>query len=205
MTANDRIKDRLIRAIRAAKDVRPSPFTGAAFAEMLDLEIDARGNVGELFVSRLLQDRGDSVVHNDQINPQDKQWDIEVTRRGEIPITAEVKTATMGKKTQTFQHENLPRNRDCDILALIDIAPDAVYGTIALPSELPWGEPDDRWTATPKKMTLRKDSQAYKWTLTIRDVQDREIVTPAKFYSMWDDAVRRLTTLKSAVGGDAGG
>lgn len=192
MTASERIRDRLIRAIRAAKDVSPNPYTGARFEEMIDLEIDARGNVGELFVSRLLQDRGDSVVQNAQTNPLDKQWDIKVTR-GATEITAEIKTATMGKKTQTFQHENLPRNRECDILALIDVAPDAVYGTIALPSELPWDDKESQWTATPKKMTLRKDSHAYKWTLTLRDVQDREITTPAKFYGMWDDAVRRLT------------
>ena len=198
MTASERIRDTLIRAIRAAKAVSPNPYSGARFEEMMDLEIDARGNVGELFVSRLLQDRDYSVVHNARTNPQDKQWDIKATL-GEISITAEIKTATMGKRTQTFQHENLPRNRECDILALIDIAPDAVYGTIALPSELPWDAKESRWTATPKKMTLRKDSHAYKWTLTIRDVQDREITTPAKFHSMWDDAVRRL-----ALSGDAG-
>ena len=194
MTANAKIRDSLKRLIREAESPDQNPFSGEAFEGITRLEIDARGRVGERFVSRLLQDRGDSVVQNDQTNPQGKQWDIKVSLPDGTEITAEVKTATMGKgKTPTFQHENLPRNRKCDILVLIDVAPNAVYGTVALLSELPWEEKGSQWTARPKKMHLRRDGQTYKWDLTVRDVQDREISTPAKFHTMWDDAVRRLT------------
>ena len=190
MAANAKVQDRLIRAIREARSIRPSPFSGAPFEGITSLEIDARGSVGERFVARLLMDRGDSVVQNDQTNPLDKQWDIKVSRSG-AAITAEVKTATMGKSTRTFQHENLPHSRACDILVLIDIAPDAVYGTVALPSELPYAAKNSRWTATPKMMHKRPSGD-YKWTLHINDVKGREITTPDKFYQMWDGAAHRL-------------
>jgi len=66
-------------------------------------------------------------------NRRKQQWDI---RTADMSI--EVKTATLGRNTPTFQHERIEKNRQWDTLALLDIAPNSVYLSWATEGSLDW-------------------------------------------------------------------
>lgn len=144
----------------------------ARFAPIKDLSVDTRGVVGERFVEQLLKNMGHFVERNEITDRTNKHWDLRVNRN----ITLEVKTATIGKEGRTFQHENIERDRNYDALVLLDIAPDAIYLTVAKKDLLPFNRPNDNFTATLKNMHRRAHGILYKWDLSLRDVQDRCIV-----------------------------
>lgn len=139
------------------------------FALIKDLSLDTRGVVGEEFIKQLLENMGYSVERNEITDRTNKHWDLRVNGK----VTLEVKTATIGKEGRTFQHENIERDRNYDALILLDIAPDAIYLTVAKKGLLPFSRPNDNFTATPRNMHRRAQGIQYKWDLTLRDVQDR--------------------------------
>ena len=139
------------------------------FTPIKDLSVDTRGAVGEEFVEQLLTKMGHSVERNKITDRTNKHWDLRVNNK----ITLEVKTATIGKEGRTFQHENIERDRDYNALVLLDIAPNAIYLTVAKKDLLPFSRPNDHFTTTPKNMHRRAHGILYKWDLNLRDVEDR--------------------------------
>lgn len=142
--------------------------------DLKKLSMDARGDVGEEFVKVLLEKLGYDVYWDNATDRANKHWDLRVNGK----IDLEVKMATVGKAGKTFQHENLEQNRNYDAVVLLDITPHTLYLTVAPKHTLPFDEPNDIWTMTPKKMHKRDyGKDVYKWDMNIRDVRDREIKT----------------------------
>jgi len=129
---NDLLTDLIVAALCERKDLHG--WDTGAFAELLKLSIDQRGRVGEELIATALRKGGvQDVTRGGGKNRRKKQWDIRTA-----DMTIEVKTATLGRNTATFQHERIERNRQWDALALLDIAPNAVYLSWATEGSLDW-------------------------------------------------------------------
>lgn len=161
MTQNEEIRSLLLREIENARakqrerddhgwDISP-------YRDLKILQIDSRGLVGENFVVAALAAVGKEVKHHDRTDrEQEKQWDIFCDG-----IRLEVKIATMGRVSPTFQHENLDKNRAFDGIIFIDVAPDAVYVSFVPKFLVPWSE-----------IHRRKDSTYYKWDFRRADLEE---------------------------------
>ena len=161
----DRIKQK-VRAFREG-DV----WIAGRFKEIKALSTDSRGELGEDFLAELFEQLGHEVTQTKVTDRTQKHWDILLDGR----LKLEVKTATLGKEGRMFQHENIERDRNFDILVLLDIAPDAIYLTLAPKKTLPFNERNSNWTKNPKKMHRRATGIHYKWDLSLRDVEDRKV------------------------------
>lgn len=136
-----------------------------------DLAIDLRGELGEEFIADLLRRCGYEVEPNTITDRTKRHWDIKVN--GECKM--EIKTASRGAKKPTFQHESIERDRDYDVLVLLDIAPNSIYLTFAPKDTLPFNAANKNWSKRSKKMHRRAHGILYKWTLNETDLKDREI------------------------------
>lgn len=99
------------------------------------LSPDTKGDLGENFIVWLLCENGRAAECNAGTDPTEKHWDIDVKSD---EVTLEVKTATLGYSTPSFQHENLEQNRKCDGLVFLDIAPDTIYITCMCKHTFDW-------------------------------------------------------------------
>ena len=180
MTAS--IHDRLESVIDAeiAKAER-SEWGGARF-RMRRIEIDSRGDVGELFLRDVLVDLGHKVEMDRTTDSANKHWDLKVD--GDICL--EVKTASKGAN-DIFQHEKIFRQRRFDALVLVDIAPNDVYLTMAPKHTLPFKKPNSNWSVNNKKLHHRKPTGDYKWDLSLKDVADRRVETHDDVAQMYAD------------------
>ena len=140
-------------------------------ADLLDLSIDSRGEVGEKLLAAALRRLGHEVEVDRTTDAGEKPWDLRVDRK----ILIEVKTATLGNLSPTFQHERIVRARGFDALALLDIAPEEIYLTFAAKRMMPFLKPTTKFTISPKKLHQR-DGGEYKWDFHLRDVANRRIV-----------------------------
>ena len=75
------------------------------------MQPDKKGDLGENFIAWILEQAGKEAICTARPDPTYKQWDIKVKTDD---ITLEVKTATLGYGTPSFQHEGLEQNRLCD-------------------------------------------------------------------------------------------
>lgn len=159
---------------------RESDWFGAEFEDIRKLQIDSRGQIGERFIANVLQELGHKVTFSNVTDPRNKQWDLEVD--GEIKL--EIKTASRGLNSKTFQHENLDKNRLYDAILLLDIAPDAIYISMYSQAEFPWS-----------KCHRRKDSIYYKYDTTVKRLEDngKRIATLAEFKVAFDRLVSNLS------------
>ena len=132
-----------------------------------------RGKLGELLLKELLEELGIEVENNDETDRTKKHWDIyDKTREKYI----EVKTASQGKKG-TFQYEGFEKDRSYDSVVLFAISPEKIYITCAKKDELPWKRANDLFTKRKKEMHHRAHGIQYKWTLSLKDLEDREIIS----------------------------
>ena len=146
-------------------------WSASRFKSIRELSVDTRGELGEEFVKLLLEELGYSVIWARTTDRTQKHWDLQVDDK----VTLEVKTATLGSDGKAFQHENIEKDRNYDVLVLLDIAPDAIYLTAAPKHSLPFNERNDNWTINPKRMHRRAHGIQYKWDLSRKDVARREI------------------------------
>ena len=158
-------------AEKAESDRSGNVWTSGRFMPIKTLSLDTRGELGELFIERLLTCLGHSVIRNSATDRTNKHWDLLVNDS----VSLEVKTATVGKDGRSFQHENIEKDRNYDGLVLLDIAPDAIYLTAAPKKHLPFSTPNDKWTRSPRRMHRRAQGIQYKWDLSILDVKEREV------------------------------
>ena len=163
----------LVESIAIVARANPKKWAGSAHSTMMDLEIDCRGEVGETFLTAALRKLGHEVEVDRTTDAGSKPWDLRVD--GDVLL--EVKTATLGKTKTTFQHERIVQGRGWDALALVDIAPDDVYLTLAAKRTIPFRTKTQVWTERPKKLHLRGGVGDYKWDLTLNDVANRRIAT----------------------------
>ena len=142
-----------------------------------DLQADSRGQMGEDFVSRALQMNGHSVKHTQSTDPQNKQWDLVVDDKH----CWEVKTATMGRKSANFQHENIYKERRYHGIIFVDIAPDDLYVSFVPKHEIDW-----------KTLHRRKDSNFYKWDFSRTKIKNARMETLADFARGYAAAAARI-------------
>lgn len=175
------IQDTILRIIDSVRTNTPqTDWVGSTYEEIWRLEIDQRGQVGELLCQSVLKAKGCAVVYEKDITRQSKDWDIEVDN-----MKIEVKLACRGKNTNTFQHENLVKTRHFDGLILIDVAPEKIYLTCIAKNDLLW-----------QKMHRRKDSIFYKYDLTVNMLEsaDAAIETEDDFYDKFLVMKRRINS-----------
>jgi len=133
-----------------------------AFSKILTLSIDERGEAGERFIENALKEAGvKDVTRAGKIDRTEKHWDIKTA-----DIEIEVKTATLGRNANTFQHENIEKDRKYDAIVFVDIAPNAVYVRWTAKKDIPF-----------KKIHRQAQSTFYKWDFRLKDVQDYEVKT----------------------------
>ncbi len=171
MSAEDKTPEMILLGVLGTF-TKLDEWEGATFQPIRMLQIDSRGQAGEVFIKECLVALGHTVAHTNATNPQRKQWDLVVTDQVE-DVTLEVKTATLGRNA-TFQHENLDKNRGYDGIVFLDIAPDAIYLTCIAKHKLPW-----------MKMHRRKDSIYYKWDWKLSNLSGSKIVNLADFGKIW--------------------
>lgn len=164
-------------------------WNGSTYESIKDFEIDLRGKIGELLVERLLEDLGVKTESNDETDRTKKHWDIRDLTNG---IDIEVKTATEGNKSKTFQFEGFEKSRDYHAVILLGIAPDEMFITCAPKKFLPFGEKDNRYTKNAKKMHRREHGIQYKWTLSRKDMEDRQINTLKDFKNHYETLIEEI-------------
>lgn len=158
-------------------------WQNSPFQDIKNLEISRRGDVGEDFVRRVLEQLGYKVTDNPSKNDD---WDLKVNDK----IKLEIKTATLGNNK--FQHDNIREKRDFNALILIGIAPNDIYLTCAAKSTLPWDKKAKKWTKRSKKMHYRKDKGEYKWELSLADVKNRKINSVEDFRIAFENMLKDL-------------
>lgn len=137
-------------------------WNDGVFADILKLSIDQRGKVGEKLIETALRETGvPGVTRAGKVDRTKKHWDI---RTADLDI--EVKTATLGRNTNTFQHESIERDRQYHALALLDIAPNAVYLTWKTKASIDW-----------RKLHRRANSNFYKLDLKLSALESNKILT----------------------------
>lgn len=161
-------------AIEAKIAASSDAWKNSRFLGMRHIQIDSRGEVGEVFMRDVLKSLGHHVEVDRTTDPTEKHWDLKV----DGSVTLEVKTATMGAgKRPMFQHEHVLKDKKYDGLALVDIAPNDIYLTMAPKDTLPFLKENNIWTRNPKKMHRRMHGVEYKWDLSLKDVEGRKIET----------------------------
>ncbi|MGI9337309.1 MAG: hypothetical protein ACR2P4_02210 [Gammaproteobacteria bacterium] len=150
------------------------------FAKIRQLQADNRGAVGEDFVVALLTAAGKKVKHTARTDPQNKQWDIVADG-----IRLEVKLATMGASSATFQHEHLEKDRQYDGIIFVDVAPDDIYIICVAKCDIDWS-----------KLHRRRHGIEYKWDWTLSKIRGNKMTTLADFIAAYDKMARRITSAK---------
>ena len=182
----------VLNTIDTIAQQNPKKWAGSLYQQIMDLEIDPRGDVGEILLKEALEKLGHTVEHDRTTDPSKKAWDLLV----DSEIMLEVKTATQGKN-RNFQHENLSVHRGYHGLVLVDIGPDDIYMTFAPKTTLPFRRANNRWTKNPKKFHIRNDSRG-KWDLTLKDVEDRKITTLEDLARHYNAMVKEIKGQTSA-------
>ena len=184
MTQN--IKSFFLTALKKAQEkIRAEDRHGweeSDFNAIRGLQADIRGAVGEDFLADMLRALGKKVEHSADTDAENKHWDM--TADG---ITLEVKFASMGSKTPSFQHESIESKRNYDGLVIVDVAPDGIYITCLAKRDIPWDKLHNR----------RYGEDVYKWTLNRNKISDRKMETLADFATAYEKMEKRIKETKS--------
>ena len=171
---------------------RKDVWNSGKFKDIKTVSNDTRGEMGESFIAEILKQFGLEVEHSKGADRTEKHWDLRVNGK----VTLEIKTATIDKNGRMFQHENIEKDRNYDYLVLLDIAPDAIYLTVAPKGSLPFKEKSSTWTVNPKAMHRRAHGIQYKWDLNLNDVKNRKIKTLKDAQLMLHDVIEQSKTKK---------
>ena len=178
------IKPLLVSTItQAVKDHPAGDWSGSPFEDIFKLSADVRGEVGEQLCASILRNNG-FTVPLEQLGKTEsfggRSYDFTVNG---VPV--EVKLATRGRNANTFQHENLSKERGWEILVIIDVAPNDIYVEIKGKKDLPWNE-----------MHRRKDGSIYKYDLSIKKHEERKskIKTTDEFVKRFQKTLNRVNS-----------
>ena len=188
-------------AIKAIDEVisRQKPatttWTESPLVKLTNVEIDTRGTVGELLVVNLLKAGGRNPVYNENKTDPAKHWDFMCD-----DLTYEVKTASLGKGGNNFQHENIFKTRLYDGLIFVDIAPEDIYISMWVKTDIKWGE-----------LHSRENGTYYKWDTSLTNlnrikqgkdrnkfcVRDNAVHTVKEFMSRFEEFETKIKAKKS--------
>lgn len=167
------------------RQAEESDWAGAPFEGIRKLQVDPRGQVGEKFIATLLEKLGHQVEYSNVTDARNKHWDLKVDGR----VNLEIKTASRGKKQKTFQHEGLERNRQYDVILLLDIAPDEIYMSMYTHASFPWSGTGAH---------RRHYGTHTKFTTYVRKLRDsgKSIETLADFKAAYNEVIAELNKNK---------
>lgn len=188
-----------INAVISRQKPAAITWTGSPLAKFTHVQIDTRGTVGELLLVNLLKAGGRKPVYNENTTDLEKHWDFMCNN-----LKYEVKTASLGKKGDTFQHEEIFKSRLYDGLIFVDIAPDNIYISM-------WAKADIKWN----EIHFRANGAYYKWVTSLTPidkikqgkkrrkfcVQDNAVHTVKEFMSRFRKFEKRIKEIKSKKGG----
>lgn len=183
----------LISIVEKSVKERINPRIHRSHEIITKLEIDARGEAGENFMATCLRQNGHKVEIDRTTDPQNKSWDIRV----DDTIMIEIKTATQGKKTKTFQHERIMVERPWHALALLDIAPEDIYLTLAPKNTIPVRKKNNVWTVNEKKVHMRRSGEI-KWDFSLKDVHLRKVSSIDDIEKQYQELLKTLQTRDQA-------
>ena len=167
-----------IKSIKLKRKPAKVVWDGGVYEEILSLSIDERGQVGEELCAEILKINGCKVEYDPNQTNEEKGWDL--ISDG---IKIEVKLATIGKATPSFQHESLQPQRDFNGIIFIDVAPNNIYLTCLAKKEIEW-----------KKLHHRKNSGVYKMDWNIKKVEKNKIKNTEDFYNKYLKMVNKIKT-----------
>lgn len=150
------------------------------FRAIRELPADLRGEFGEKFIVKLLTQIGKEVIHSQTTDASEKHWDLI-----EGGITLEVKTATLGTSTSSFQHENLEKERRCDGIIFVDIAPNDLYITC-----------QPKYTINWSALHRRRTGISYKWDFSLKKVQQNKVQSLADFTRIYTTMITQIKEYK---------
>lgn len=158
---------------KVARAEKRDVWEGSDFQAIRKLQADNRGDVGKNFILDVLREGGYQAVFSSQTAEGGSDYDILVNGNTKL----EVKTATLGPSGRTFQHDNIEKDKNYDVLVLVDVAPNDLYMTVAPKNTLPFTHRSVNWTRKPKIMHRRRSGTSYKWFLSLNDVSGRKVKT----------------------------
>lgn len=162
-----KIVEELTELKKDKKDYWPS---GSRFIDIRNMTNDDTGEVGEMLLDKVFSENGYKVDFDKGITNDEKDWDIIIN-----DIKIEVKTATIGKSTPSFQHENFAKNRSYDAVAFIEFTSEKLYVIFALKKDILWD-----------KLHARKVNgmytNMYKFDLTLKKIMGKDIDKLQKYF-----------------------
>lgn len=141
------------------------------FLSVKNLNNDETGEVGELLLQEIFSKNGHKVEYEKAITSENKDWDIIID-----DIKIEVKTATIGRVSKTFQHEKFFKNRNYDAFIFLDFTPNELWATIAAKKDIVWKN-------LTKRMVRGIFTSEYKFDLSLKMVKDGKTKKIIKCYS----------------------
>ncbi len=121
--------------LKNRKDKKNNWASGGKYLNIKVLNNDDTGEVGELLLYKIFKKCGYKVDYEKAITSDNKHWDIVID-----DIKIEVKTATIGSSSNTFQHEKFFQNRNYDALMFLDFTPNDLYVVIARKQDINWNK-----------------------------------------------------------------
>lgn len=172
------IKNIILKQVEDFKVKWKATWDGGIYESILSLSIDERGQLGEELCVEILREKGCNVEYDPNVTAETKGYDL--MSNG---IKIEVKLATLGKSTASFQHESLYPQRDFEGLILIDVAPNDIYLSCIAKKDIKW-----------KELHHRKNSGYYKMDKRLKDILDKKIKTIDDFYKSY---LKMVSNIKS--------
>ena len=122
-----------------------------------ELTNDETGDIGELLVEKIFRKYKFDVEYTRAETAKEKDWDI-IVKDGGKKVKIEIKTATLGNTAETFQHENIDKNRKYDALLILDFAPTDLYCCIAWKKDIKF----NKLSRLPKRNKLDTSIHQYE-------------------------------------------
>ena len=194
MTEISEILSPIINQVFKRQKYASDMWANSKYAMFKKLEIDKRGEVGEMLVEKMLADLGVTVERNRETDRTKKHWDIKDIKHN---LGFEIKLATQGTHKNgkgTYQYEGFEKNRNYNGVILIAVAPNNIYITCAAKRNIPFAKESNYYTKRKKKLHHREYGTQYKWTLAASDVADREIITIQDFRTHYYKMIKDITS-----------
>lgn len=168
-------------------------WRNSPIAKVRSLEIDERGRVGELILVRLLRAIGRHVEH-DETTSMDKDWDFvcDLLRWESKLATA---TTPKGGGAITFQHEGIDKTRHWHGLAMLDLAPQALYLTLRPRKWIQWSKLHHRRSASFYKLDTTLSMRAS----TTLYVGGNELTSLERFEAIWAQGESEVREAEAGV------
>ena len=147
--------------------------SNSKYLKIKEMSNDDTGEIGEMLLDDVFRKHKYNVVYEKAKTSLNKDWDIEIN-----DYKIEIKTATIGQNSDTFQHENLFKNKNYDILILIDITGQEVYCTMGFKRNIKWENLHQRTINQNPTEAHKLDLSLTSYRKNIAGVKGKEKINP---------------------------